>query len=83
MLCHHDYAKKVAASFAHQIQSEYYGGNIFVSIRGIALDHFIVTTQLVPLSAPLSCTRHSLFHSVLYDDSKTMRPQQPNTASAS
>ena len=37
VLCRHDYAERVVASFANQIQSEYYGGNISVSIGGIAL----------------------------------------------
>ena len=32
VLCLHDYAEHVAASFAHQIQSEYNGGNRSVSI---------------------------------------------------
>ena len=32
-----DYSERLVASFANQIQSEYYGGNISVSIEGIAL----------------------------------------------
>ena len=32
VLCCCDYAERVVASFTHQIQSEYYGGNISVSI---------------------------------------------------
>ena len=32
VLCRRDYADRVVESFANQIQSEYYGGNIFVSI---------------------------------------------------
>ena len=32
VLCCHDYAERVVASFANQIQSEYYGGNISVYI---------------------------------------------------
>ena len=40
VLCRRDYAERVIASFANQIQSEYYGGNISVSIEGIALKHF-------------------------------------------
>ena len=34
------YSERVVASFAHYIQSEYYGGNISVSIKGILLEHF-------------------------------------------
>ena len=36
VLCRRDYAERVVASFANQIQSEYYGGNRSVSIEGIA-----------------------------------------------
>ena len=39
-LCCRDYAVRVVASFAHQIQSEYYDGNISVSIEGMPLEHF-------------------------------------------
>ena len=45
MLCLCGYAERVVASFSHQIQSEYYGGNIYVSIEGIALEHFIAPTH--------------------------------------
>ena len=40
MLCWRGYAYRVVASFSHQKQSEYYGGNRYVSIEGIALEHF-------------------------------------------
>ena len=40
VLCCRDYAERVVAKFTNQIQSEYYGGNISVSIEGIALEHF-------------------------------------------
>ena len=39
LLCRRDYAERVVTSFAHQIQSEYYGVNISVSIEGIALEN--------------------------------------------
>ena len=32
VLCRRDYAERVVASFANKIQSEYYGGNISMSI---------------------------------------------------
>ena len=38
VLCCRDYAEHIVASFAHQIQLEYYDGNISVSIEGIALE---------------------------------------------
>ena len=37
VICRRDYAERVVAIFANQIQSEYYGGNRSVSIEGIAL----------------------------------------------
>ena len=45
VLCRRDYAERVVASFAKNIQSEYYGENISVSIEGIALEHFIAFTK--------------------------------------
>ena len=41
VLCRSDYAERVVARFANQIQSEYYGGNGSVYIEGIALGHFV------------------------------------------
>ena len=46
MLCRRDYAEKVVASFAHQIQSEYYGSNRSVSIEGIVLEQFNAPTHI-------------------------------------
>ena len=40
-----DYSERLVASFANQIQSEYYGVNISVSIEGIALDNFSSAPQ--------------------------------------
>ena len=40
VLCRRDYAERAVSSFANQIKSEYYGGNIYVSIEVIALEHF-------------------------------------------
>ena len=42
VLCRRDYAERVVSSFSNKIQSEYYGGNIYVSIKCIALEHFSV-----------------------------------------
>ena len=39
-LCLRDYAEKLVTIFSHKIQSEYYGGNISVSIEGILLEYF-------------------------------------------
>ena len=40
VLCRRNYAERVVESFSNQIKSEYYGGNISVSIEGIALENF-------------------------------------------
>ena len=45
VLCRRDYAERVVASFANQIKLEYYGGNIYVSIEVIELEHFSAVTQ--------------------------------------
>ena len=45
VLCRRDYAERLVASFAKQIQYEYYGGNRSVSIEVIALEHFSAAPQ--------------------------------------
>ena len=40
VLCRRDYTERLVARFSNQIQSEYYGGNIYVYIEGIALEQF-------------------------------------------
>ena len=70
VLCRRDYDEIVVASFANQIQSEYYGGNISVSIDGISLEHFSAAPQVYINSSTLSHPRHAVFHSFLSDDSK-------------
>ena len=45
VLCHRDYDERLVSSFVNQIQSEYYGGNISVSIEGIALENFSAAPQ--------------------------------------
>ena len=45
ILGHYDSAKRVVACFDHELQTEYYGGNKYVSIERIALEHFSATTQ--------------------------------------
>ena len=40
VLCRRDYAERVVSIFSNQIQSQYYGVNIYVSIEGITLKHF-------------------------------------------
>ena len=62
-LCRLDYAEMVVASFANQIQSEYYGVNRYVSIECIALEHFSAAPQADIDSSTLSFPRHAVFHS--------------------
>ena len=47
VLCRRDYAEKFRARFANQIQPEYNGGNISVSIEGIVLEHFSAVPQKI------------------------------------
>ena len=70
VLCCRDYADMVVSIFAHQIQSEYYGGNRSVSIEGIALEFFSALPTLDINSTTPSRQRHVVFHSVLSDESK-------------
>ena len=70
MLCRRDYAERVVASFDHQIKSEYYSGNISVSIEGITLEHLSALPQTEINSSTEPCPRHFLFCYFLSDDSK-------------
>ena len=45
VLCPRDYAESIVASSAHQIHSEYYGGNRSVSFKGVALEHLNALPQ--------------------------------------
>ena len=62
VLCCHDYAEMVVAGFYHQIQSEYYGGNIYVSIESISLEHFSTLPHTEINSPTKPCPRHSAFN---------------------
>ena len=70
IICHCDYAEKVVARFSNQIQSEYYGGNISVSIECIVLEHFSTLPKADINTTTPSHQRHAVFHSFLSDDSK-------------
>ena len=70
MLCCRYYADRVVASFAHKIQSEYYGVNISVSIEGIALENFIALPQTGIKTSKTLCPRHTVFNYFLSDDRK-------------
>ena len=70
MLCRRDYAYRVVVSFPHQIQSEYYGANISVSIEGIALEHFSALSQTKINSSTKLYPRHAVLHYFLSGDIK-------------
>ena len=70
MLCFRDYAERVVATFAYQIQSEHCGGNISVSIEAIALEKFSGITNTGIRESTKSCRRHAVFHSFFSDYSK-------------
>ena len=69
VICHCDYAETVVARFDHQIQSEYYGGNISVSIEGIVLEHSSAVPKSDINSTTPSSQHHAVFYSFLSDDS--------------
>ena len=70
VLYRRDYAKRVVASFANQIQPEYYGGNRSVSIEGIVLEHFSALPQTEINASTEPCLKHAVFHSIFPDDRK-------------
>ena len=70
MLFLRDYAERLVVSFLNQIQSEYYGGNISVSIEGIALEHSSALPKTEINSSTKPCPRHAVFHYFLSDVSK-------------
>ena len=59
-LCCRDCSERVVARFSHQIKSEYYGGNIYVTIEGINLEHLSATDQEKSSSYLNSRTRHDV-----------------------
>ena len=62
VLYRRDYADRVVSIFAHQIQSEYYCGNIFMSIEGIALENFSALPQTGIKPPTKSCPLHAVFN---------------------
>ena len=62
VICRHDYAERVVASFSRQIQSEYYGGNRSVTIEGIVLEHFSALPKADINTTTPSRQRHAVFH---------------------
>ena len=69
VLCRRDYDERLVAIFDQKIQSEYCGGNISVSIEGIALEHFSDLPETGMNPSKKSCPLHAVFRFFL-DDSK-------------
>ena len=65
-----DYTERVVASFAHQIQPQYYGVNILVYKEGIELEHFSALLKADINSTTQSRQCHAVFHYFLSDDRK-------------
>ena len=57
-------------SSSQQIQSKYYGGNMYVSIEGLALEHFNAPTQSNSVVSEKEVSHQTLFYSFLSDDNK-------------
>ena len=79
VICCRRYAEKVVASLAHLIQSEYYGGNISISIEGITLEHSSALTQTEINSSTKPCPHHALFHFFCHMIAKHILPLLPHT----
>ena len=70
VICSRDYAERVVASFSHKIQSDYYGGNIYVSIERNTLEHFSALSKTGMNASTESFPLHTLFHFFFSDGSK-------------
>ena len=81
-LCKRDYAERVVSSFANQIQSEYYCGNMSVSIEVISLEHFSDAHHSSPLLASYHVSHQALFCYfclMLENRMPQLRPYRVNT----
>ena len=83
VLCCCDYSDRVVAIFAHQIQSECYGGNRSVSIEGIALENVSALPMVGINSTTHSLQCHAVFHYFYLIIAKNMLPLLLHTASVS
>ena len=69
-----DYSERVVAIPPHQIQSEYHGGNISVSIEVITLENFSALQHTEINSPKKPCSRHAVFHSFCKTTEKKILP---------
>ena len=56
--------------FENETQYEYYGGNIYVSIESIPLEHFSVLQLTRLFSEPDNLSGNAVFHSLFSGDNK-------------
>ena len=62
LTCCHDYEESLVEIFSNQIQSEYYGDSISVSMVFILLETFCVQKHLEPTSVKNNPSSHAVFH---------------------
>ena len=70
ILCWSDYTEIIVSIFAQQIKFKYYGGNRYLSIEIIAIDHFSASTQSNSAVSDKDISCMSVFYSFFSDDSK-------------
>ena len=80
LLFRRDYAEREVESFAHQIRSEYYGGNISASIEVIALGYYSALPKTYINSTTPSHQNHAVFHSFYLMIAKKILPLLLHTA---
>ena len=70
IICRHEYAERVVASFSNKIESEYYVVNISMSLEVNALEQFSAVTKTNINSTTTSRQCYEVFHSFLSDGRK-------------
>ena len=70
VVCRNNYAERIVSSSAHQIQSEYYVSNRYVSIEGIESEHLSASDQASSSFTSDTVSHQGVFHSFLLDDIK-------------
>ena len=63
LTCCHEYEKGLVEIFSNQIQSEYFGGSMSVSMEVISLETFCVQKHLNLPSVKNNPSSHAVFHS--------------------
>ena len=74
VLCRHEYDDNLVSSISNQILSEYYSGNISLSIEVIALENFSALPRSGIKSSTKPCQRHAVFKSFFRMMANNMLP---------